>query len=102
MRKYRNRPVEADGFRFDSLAEHRRYQTLKLLERATTISALIVHPRFELLVNGMKVCTYVGDFQYQFNGDRVVEDVKGVETAVFRLKKKLMQACHGISVGVVR
>jgi hypothetical protein len=32
------------------------------------------------------------------NGVTVVEDVKGVKTPIYRLKKKLVKATHGIEI----
>lgn len=100
MNKYNARPVDADGFRFDSLAEYRRYSELNLLQEAGLIRNLKVHPRFPIVINGVKICAYEADFQYDDveSGLNVVEDVKGVRTAVFVLKKKLMKAVHNIEV----
>lgn len=97
--KYRNVKVRSDGYAFDSKAEYRRYEELVLLERAGEITQLGVHPRYALEVLGEKICVYEADFSYQ---DRVgalhVEDVKGVRTREFILKKNLMRAIHGIEV----
>jgi hypothetical protein len=49
-------------------------------------------------VNGVLVCTYVGDFDYWENGEYIVEDVKGFLTPVFKLKRKLVKALHGITI----
>ena len=98
--KYNAKPVEFDGIRFDSTAEYNRYRELVLLERNGDIWGLTVHPRFELrpaaTYNGVRwrAVTYVGDFEYYEDAGNeppvhVVEDVKGVETAVFRLKRRL-------------
>jgi hypothetical protein len=38
--------------------------------------------------------TYVADFQYLRDGKTIVEDVKGVQTPVFRMKLKLFTAMH--------
>lgn len=88
---------------FDSKAEHRRYQELRALERAGTIAQLEIHPKFPLVVHGHKICRYEADFSYVVGETqaRVVEDVKGVQTASFRLKAKLLRACHGIDVVVI-
>lgn len=83
--KYKAEPTYADGIRFASKAEARRYGELKLLEKAGTISSLTLQPRYEL-PGGIR---YVGDFAYTENGQAVCEDVKGMETPVFRLKKRL-------------
>lgn len=99
-RKYGNRKAEEDGYTFDSRAEHREYRGLKLRLRAGLIEDLTVHPKFDLIVNGMKVATYTADFSFRVVPIKalVVVDVKGVRTAVYMLKKKLMKACHGIEV----
>lgn len=100
MTKYHNQPTEAYGIRFDSKAELRRYEQLRLLEQAGEIADLTVHPRYELLpahtINGKReraIC-YEGDFAYIVDGRRVCEDVKGVETQAFRLKRRLMAERH--------
>ncbi len=53
-------------------------------------------------LNGVKLCKYIADFTYDDNDGKVVEDVKGCVTAVFRLKAKLMMALHGIRVKVTK
>ncbi len=102
--KYNARRVELDGFTFDSKREAARYSELKLLMTSGEIAALEIHPRFEIIVNGQKICRYIADFRYHDNetGERITEDVKGYKKgsayALFRLKKKLMKAVHGIEV----
>ncbi len=95
MSKYRNVPVEAYGIRFDSKAELRRYEQLRMLQLSGAITDLTVHPRYELLpartIDGKRerAVRYEGDFSYTEGGRIVCEDVKGYETAVFRLKRRL-------------
>lgn len=97
--KYNNRHTVIDGIRFDSAKEARRYSELRLMEQAGEITDLQLQPRFLIEVNGVKVCTYVADFQYtDANGELVVEDVKGVRTSVYTVKAKLMRAVYGIVV----
>ena len=98
MNKYRNVKTEVDGISFASKAEAARYLELKLLLRAGKISNLEMQPRFRIEVNGFPICTYIGDFQYVENGKTIIFDTKGMKTAVYRLKKKLMFAVHGIEV----
>jgi len=108
--KMRNVKCEADGLRFDSKKELARYQDLKILLRAGEIRDLQVHPHFDLVVDGYKVCRYEADFAY-FPTDakgvhqRVVEDVKGVRKGgaweKFRIKVKLFRALYGFDVTVV-
>jgi hypothetical protein len=97
--KYRNIKTTVDGITFDSAKEARRYSELKLLERSGRITGLEVQPSFPIVINGVKVCTYKADFGYVDQiGSPVIEDCKGFKTPVYRLKKKLMLAVHGIEV----
>lgn len=101
-RKYRNEPVEIDGRRFASKAEGKRYAELRLLERAGEIRDLRCQPRYDLAVNGQKICTYVGDFAYlNRTGTPVTEDVKGYRTDVFEIKAKLFRAVLGREIVIV-
>lgn len=98
MSKYHARKVTDDGVTFDSMAEHRRYCQLKLLLSAGEIVRLEVHPRYPLVVNGVKVCTYEADFRYRDGTRTVVEDVKGVKTPAYIIKRKLMKAIYDIDI----
>ena len=95
-RKFRNKPTEVDGIRFASKKEANRYCELKLLEKAGKIWSLELQPRFQLIHAGELICTYVADFRYNPGG--VVEDVKGVRTAAYQIKKKLMRILKGIEI----
>lgn len=100
--KYKNVTVEIDGHKFDSAKESRRYGALKLMERANMISDLKLQEKFQFVINGVKVCSYVADFTYLDKGGQlVVEDVKSEVTRglpVYRIKNKLMVACHSIVI----
>ena len=96
--KYNARRVTLDGYTFDSAAEANRYAELKLAGRAGEISGLRVHPRYRLqegfnTADGERVrpIYYIADFEYIEDGIIVAEDVKGVKTAVFKLKEKLFK-----------
>lgn len=97
MNKYRNRKIVVDNIRFDSNLEAIRYRQLKLLLRAGEISNLELQPRF-LLQDSFKKngktyrkIEYIADFQYIENGKTIVEDVKGIQTDVFKLKHKIFE-----------
>lgn len=94
MSKYGAKPTTVDGIKFASMAEARRYRELKLLELSGEITGLECHPRFVIWEHGRETIRYEGDFAYTERGAAVVEDVKGVETAVFRLKAKMFRALH--------
>ncbi len=99
--KYHNRFTEVDGITFHSRKEALRYQELKLLEMAGEITELELQPRFAIrwpLDERVKICDYIADFRYYQNGRLTIEDVKGIRTGVYRLKKKLMQAAYKITI----
>lgn len=46
-----------------------------------------------------RACTYISDFDYiVLDGSRVVEDCKGVKTAAYIIKRKLMLWVHGVRI----
>jgi hypothetical protein len=94
MSKYKSKATTIDGIRFASKAEARRYGELKVMLGAGLISDLELQPSFPVRINGIKVFTYKGDFQYRDQGGTVVEDVKGFKTPVYRLKKKCVEAFY--------
>jgi hypothetical protein len=98
--KLHNVRTRVDGITFDSLSEAKRYGELKIEAMAGVIGDLLVHQRFCLDVNGVHICDYESDFSYRRNGRLVVEDVKSrpTVTRLYRVKKKLMRAIHGVEI----
>lgn len=104
--KYNASKVVIDGHRFDSRREAARYKTLKQMEAAGKIAQLELQPRFELQPafryrgEAVRKIEYVADFRYldYERGGLVVEDVKGMKTDVYRLKRKLFLAKYGDGV----
>lgn len=100
--------MSADGTIHDSRKEARRWDELKMLEKAGIITDLEGQVRFELIpsqrepdtigkrggiIKGKVIerpCYYIADFVYKQNGQTIVEDTKGVRTEAYRIKKKLM------------
>ena len=95
--KYNNKKTIVDGIKFDSKKEASRYQELRLLQRSSVITSLILQPSFVLQEkfrkNGKAIRSikYIADFSYYEDGKRIIEDVKGVQTEVFKIKKKLFE-----------
>lgn len=95
--KYNAKKSTVDGHTFDSIREAERYRELKLLEKGKEIRNLVLQPRFLLQdeffdKNGVKhkKIEYVADFLYiDKAGRNIVEDVKGVLTDVYKIKKKM-------------
>lgn len=126
--KYGAVKTTVDGVVFDSAAEARRYRVLKLMEKAGEIHALALQPRYALgvvpgdgvfkkgdrlhvygdlgSISAIAIGEYRGDFVYcvcKRGGQcrltqRVVEDVKGFKTALYRWKKKHVEAQYGIQI----
>lgn len=93
--KYGAKRTEVDGISFDSKAESRYYQQLKLLLRSGEIIDIILQPKFNLLPsytkNGHKIrgIDYVADFLVTYkDGRKEIIDVKGAKTDVYKVKKK--------------
>lgn len=94
--KYNAQPTIIDGIRFDSKKEARRYVELNQMQAQGLIHDLALQPRFELLEaftdktgKRHRAINYTADFEYREGDNIVIEDVKGVETAVFKIKRKL-------------
>jgi hypothetical protein len=102
--KYRSQKTEKDGIVFDSAKEANRHGMLCLMLKAGLIRDLVRQVPFELFAsNGAHVGIWFADFVYfdLRTNARVVEDTKSPATrkiAVYRLKKKLVEACHGIEI----
>ena len=116
--KYKAVKTTIDGITFDSKKEAKRYTELKLLEKAGHITHLELQPEYQITINGAKICKYKADFRYftvrqenreqytnskgewqtpTITGDKegqIVEDVKGYKTPIYRLKKRLVEACY--------
>lgn len=106
--KYGNRKIIMDGQKFDSMKEAARYQELKMLERAGEITELRRQVPFTV-IPAMKdekgkvierEVKYIADFTYLEKGQnvRTVEDVKGMRTEVYKIKRKLMLYRNGIRI----
>ncbi len=101
MQKYRAKKTEVNGLLFASKLEAERYKQLMLLQRAGEISDLQLQPEFQIFegyvncYDGKKHISrfYVGDFMYidMRSKQTIVEDTKGMETDVFRLKWEEVQ-----------
>ena len=87
--------TEADGIRFDSKKEARRYEELKLLQRAGEIVFFLRQPAFDLPGKVKYRC----DFQiFWKNGVVSFEDVKGFKTKDYIMKKKQVEALYPVEI----
>lgn len=98
--KYRNIKAEFNGEVYDSRKEMRRAAALEMLVRCGRIKGLERQKRF-ILQDGyitrdgrsIRPISYIADFVYYDNDRRgwVVEDVKGVRTDVYKIKRKMFE-----------
>lgn len=115
--KYNNKKVVINGLKFDSTKEGNRYLELAQKLRDGEIFQLELQPVYECTINGLLICKYKADFKYNIRGEMtgyinnpyadkrptykiitIVEDVKGMRTPVYKLKKKLMKAIFNIEI----
>ena len=98
--KYNAVATELDGIRFDSKAESRYYSQLKIRKQAGEVVVFLMQVPFRL-PGGVR---YVVDFM-EFHADGTVHfvDVKGMETASFKAKKKQVEEIYApIVIEVVK
>ena len=107
--KYHNRKTKG----FDSAKEWRRNQELEALQRVGEISELNRQVPFVLMSSytiadettrqgfrTIREIRYIADFTYRLkDGTRIIEDVKGMQTDVFKIKRKLLE--RKIALGVI-
>ncbi|KWF74582.1 DUF1064 domain-containing protein [Burkholderia cenocepacia] len=101
--KYRNQRCEHEGITFDSRRERDRWIQLCRERDAGVIAELERQVTFVLadpvVIDGRKkpALRYVADFVYEREGKTVIEDVKGVITPEYRIKRHLM-AARGLQI----
>lgn len=97
-RKYRNVPTVVDGMRFDSKIEARRYEKLKLLRGMGEVQWFTRQVPFHL-PGGVR---YVADFLVVWRDGSVgVEDCKGMDTPMSKLKRKQVLELYGVEVRIL-
>jgi len=99
--KYNATGEKIDGHWFASKAEGTRYMQLKAMKEAGDIERLELQPAFPLVINSVRIGTYIADFRYcawdeaSQRMDRVIiEDVKGAITSIYALKRKILRALY--------
>ncbi|MBN9028885.1 MAG: hypothetical protein BGO05_18595 [Rhizobiales bacterium 63-7] len=102
--KYGSEKTLLDGILFDSKAEANFYAALKQRAKGGEVTDIELQRQYDLIVHGVLVARYRADFVFfdRIACARRVVDVKGVVTRDFAIKRKLMKACHGIKVEVVK
>lgn len=97
--KFKAKPVRDDGHHFPSKLEWKVSQTLELRKKAGEIIFFLRQVPFHL-PGGVK---YVVDFQvFETNGSVRFLDAKGMETAEFKMKKKMVEDLYPVEIEVVK
>lgn len=118
INKYNATITEIDGIKFRSKKEAKRYQELKLLQKAGEVLYFIRQPKFDL-PGGV---TYTADFLVVWKGSKkkdavwgvinpflefiefneiCIEDVKGMKTKEFIMKKKMVESLYPVKIEVI-
>ena len=102
--KYHAVPTIVDGIRFASKREALWYRVLRSDVKQGLVRAFECQPRFVLQPGPVAVrIVYIADFWVHYaNGTEEVWDVKGVETAAFRLKAKLFRTRYPLLPLVIK
>ena len=88
--------------RFDSKKEAEHYDKCRIMQNIGQIKDLRIQVPYVFKHNNVRICTYFADFVYiDVETEKLhVVDVKGIETQVFKLKKKLMKAFYNIDIEI--
>ena len=93
--KFRAIPTELDGINFASRKEAKRYIELRLLEKSGELLFFLRQVPFHLPANVKYVC----DFLCFWKDETVtIEDVKGIKTPLYILKKKQVEATYPVKI----
>ena len=93
--KFKAKPQELDGIKFPSKKEAKRYKELKTLQELGEVLFFLRQVPFHLEAGVKYVCDFL---VFWTNGEVTIEDVKGVKTDMYILKKKMVEATYPISI----
>lgn len=82
----------------------RRFQQLQAAQARGEIAELVQWPRWQTIINTMRVTVIDADFQYRHvqRGTTVAEFVNPKNSALHALTKRLLRACHQVEPEDVR
>jgi hypothetical protein len=93
--KFGNKTTIYNNEYYQSIKEADYAQELDLRVKAKDLKEWKRQVPIDLVVNGMKICTYKIDFvEIDMNGNEMWTEVKGLETPEWRLKWKLFEALY--------
>lgn len=106
---YNNTKTELDGYKFDSIKERKRYENLKLLKESKEIDFFLMQTCFHICGGQTKEVKgkpkkdpptrYYLDFLVFWADGRVTfEDVKGMKTDTYKIKKAVVENKYQIVI----
>lgn len=93
--KFRAKPCEYENIKFASKKEAKRYLELKALQRLGEVIFFLRQTPFHLTGGVKYVCDYLVFWQ---DGYVTIEDVKGMRTDMYKLKKKQVETLYPITI----
>ncbi len=97
--KYGNKKTVYNGIKYDSKKEAEYAFRLDVLKKSGEVNRWERQINYKLEVQGIKICSYRLDFKVYYSDGRIeYVDVKGYRTTEYKIKAKLMRACHGIQI----
>jgi len=109
VNKYHAKQTIVDGITFASNRESVRYIELRNMKLVGMIKSLSLQPEFILQEgyrrkDGKKIraIKYIADFKVEYmDGHIEIEDSKGMETNVFKIKRKILEAKYDLILKIV-
>lgn len=93
--KFHAKKTELDGITFPSKKEAKRYTELKMLKESEEVLFYLRQVPFHLPGNVRYVCDFM---VFWSNGEITIEDVKGMKTDMYIVKKKILEDTYPIEI----
>lgn len=93
--KFKAKPCEYDDIKFASKKEAKRYLELQSLKKLGEVVFFLRQTPFHLTGGVKYVCDYLVFWK---NGEVTIEDVKGMRTDMYKLKKKQVETLYPITI----
>ena len=91
--KFGNRASDYNGVIYDSAFEAEYAQELDLRVKAKEIAGWRRQVKISIDIDEFHICNYFCDFEIEhFDGSFELVEVKGMETDVYRIKRRLLEA----------
>lgn len=93
--KFKAKPTTVDDHKFASKKEAKRYTELKQLKEAGEVLFFLLQTRIDLPGGVIYRCDFV---VFWANGEVTFEDVKGLRTDLYIVKKKIVEDLYPIEI----